>query len=748
MAKRIRLLIPTAVAMSLAILPCFAQSTISDCVQGQSTPPACEEPRIELRRITVTATRRESPIERVPVSVMALSGDQLRDMGAGHFSDFSRSVPGLSFTDMGFGGEKFVIRGVTMGVTAEARASTAIYLDEIPITAAGFGVASNSAQPLLVDIDRIEVLRGPQGTLFGAGAMGGAIRVITAQPDVSSFESYLEATGSVTEHGGPGYEVQGMVNAPLSNNRSAVRAVAYYRDLDGWIDNTLLGQKDVNNDEIAGLRLAGTWSGDQRLMVTGKIAHQRQQRNGSGVDQNNPPWTQQRFVEEPGSDEWALANLTLDYRFDWGRLISVTSYMDRAVDRILDISAFYNREVFPPEWQQESVSSVGGDDREEFVQEFRLISNGDRRLDWLLGLFYQDQDLHFALDIPVPGFDQKTGGLAALFGAPDKLLSGTSDRSLKQVAVFGDLIWAFSEKWEGTVGGRWFRFDHTNVSRVTGVLNGGATYEERKAEETGFTPQLGLSYFHDRNLTIYGRFASGYRPGGPNESASENFPGCPEELEQFGLDGVPDSYGSDSLLSYELGLKSGWVERNILLNAAAYYIDWTDIPTSVVLPCGASWLWNAGSAVSKGIEVELAAYPLNNLELTINGAYTNARLAEDVPNVGGFDGDPLPGVPEHAFGGSVSWFFPWFEGVTSSLRAEYQYVGSSWNAFGPSRIETPSHSLTNLRLALHRNRWETTLFVNNLFASRAIITAHDSPAGRYVTTARPFTVGISARWTY
>jgi len=757
MVRRSWHFIPMIFALCFTVLSALAETIVpADCVEGESADPACEEPRIELSRIKVTATRRESPIERVPLSVTVLSGDKLREMGAASFVDYARSVPGLSFTDTGFGGEKYVIRGVTTDVFAEVHAATAVYLDETPITNASFSGQAYSPDPLLIDIDRIEVLRGPQGTLFGSGSMGGAIRIITNEPDPYAFESFAEAILSSTKHGGPGYEFRAMLNAPLADNQAAIRAVAYYRDLDGWIDNTLLGHKDVNNNETTGLRLAGSWSNQGRLTVNGKIVYQNRQSDGSGVDEGNPPWTQQRAVEEPNQDEWALINFNIDYEFDWGRLISTTSWIDRVLDTDSDLTEYYNSYVYPafPFYPyiyprlHTTVTAVNRDDQEEFVQEFRLYSTGDQSLNWLLGLFYQDQDFGFGHEILAPGFDEQTGGIAEYFGAADKLLVGRTKRSLEQTALFGDLIWAFSEKWEGTVGGRWFHFDHASVSTVYGLMNGGPTFDETTADETGFTPKFGLSYLHNRDMTLYGSIAAGYRPGGTNETVAEGFPGCPEDLEELGLTGIPQSYESDSLWSYELGFKSGWADRRVFLNTAVYYIDWTDIQTRAVTRHCGGWLENAGAATSKGIEIELAAYPAPNLELTLNGAYTNAKLSEDAPNLGGQAGNELPGVPEFAFGGAVMWFFRSFEGVTSSLRADYQYVGDSFNAFGFYRRETPSHSLTNLHLSFSRNRWDTSLFINNLFDNRAIVTVHDNFGGQYVTTARPFTVGVSVRFTH
>jgi outer membrane receptor protein involved in Fe transport len=261
-----------------------------------------------------------------------------------------------------------------------------------------------------------------------------------------------------------------------------------------------------------------------------------------------------------------------------------------------------------------------------------------------------------------------------------------------------------------------------------------------------------MRYLTNDEVMFYGTVAGGYRPGGTNETVFEEFPDCREQLGWFGLTGIPLTYESDSLWSYELGVKSGWAARRIFLNAAVFYIDWSDMQTPAGLFCGANWVQNAGEATSKGAELELVAYPGRNLELTLNGTWTDARLDEDVPLMNGREGDRVPGVPEYAFGGSLSWFFDVSDGLDGSIRVDYQYVGSSpdgysywpWNQ--PGKIL--SYSLVNLHLSLGKGRWRVVLYARNLFDERAIITMHDDAAGPYVTTARPFTAGIRASLVY
>jgi len=599
-------------------------------------------------------------------------------------------------------------------------------------------------------MERIEVLRGPQGTLFGSGSMGGAIRLITKQPDLSEFESQGEVILSNTEHGGFGYEARGMINVPVAGNSAGIRAVAYYRNLDGWIDNTNLEQSNVNNNRTTGLRLAGTWFDQDRLTINGKIVYQDRQSDGSMVDEGKPPWTQQHSVEEPSRDRWTLLNLNINYELEWGRLVSTTSWFDRELDTRSDTSVYFNNIInqFLGHWPGLNVASANQDEQNEFIQEFRIHSNPNNRLDWLLGIFYQDQDFRIIHDIEAPGFDQLTGGLGTIFGAPDKLLAGQTYLPMKQIALFGDLVWPFSDRWEGHIGGRVFRFEYESEDIVRGILNLGESFSQASSDETGFTPRMGVSYSHNDKTTLYGTVAGGFRPGGTNTTSVENFPDCQQQLPWLGLTEVPRSFESDKLQSYELGIKSSWAENRVALRSALYYNDWSNTQTPAGLPCGANWIENAGSATTRGVEIELAVYLENNLELTLNGAFTDARLNEDVPGLLAKEGDELPGVPQYAFGGSITWLFRYADDITCVLRADYQYVGESYNGFDFYRLTTPSHSLTNLRASLRKNRWEGTVFINNVLGTRAVITVHDGPGGQYITTARPFTVGVSLKYAY
>jgi outer membrane receptor protein involved in Fe transport len=711
------------------------------CSETQQSDYPCNEIPVELGKIVVTAMRRETAVERVPGGISVLSGDRLQEMGASSFTDYARTVPGLSFTSAGgFGGEKYVIRGISTDTASEYRATTAVYFDETPITDGGHSGMTYSPDPLLVDIARVEVLRGPQGALFGSGSMGGAIRIISKQPDPFVTEGFAEAILNTVNHGGFGYDLRAMVNAPFANNDAAFRAVAYYRDLDGWIDNTTLDQKNVNNNETKGLRLAANWLVHDRWKISGKFVYQDRQSDGTTIDQGNPDWTQQRASAEPNADEWMLANIDIEYAFDWGDFISTTSWHERDVDTRSDVTEFFGH------W---TTTAVNQDDLDEFTQEFRLASSGENRLQWLTGFFYQDQEYFFGQDFPSPGFDEATGGLASEFGHPDNVYVGRTWRTIEQIALFGDLSWSFSDQWDGEIGGRWFRYDHTSLFITDGLYSFGYFEEYLEGDEDGFIPRASLTYEHSDQLNLYGLVSGGYRPGGLNEASASNFPECQEDLAKLGLDRIPKTFESDSLWNYELGLKSNFADRKVYFNAAIYYMDWSDIQTMYFMECGAAFYWNAGKATSKGAEFELAAYPVSNLELTFNGSYTNATLGEDAPNYDALKGTKLPGVPERTLGGSLSWFFDAFENATTWLRLDYQYVGSSWNAISQSyRTKVPSYSLTHFRMGYNRGQWEASLFVNNLFDERAIINIYDNFAGQYVTTARPRTFGGSLRFNF
>jgi outer membrane receptor protein involved in Fe transport len=734
----------------LLALAAFVAIFSSPCValaQSMSTPSTQKTlgDQRALEEVIVTATRREVNVQSVPLSVHVITGDDLTRMGATSFADYGRTVPGLSFTDVGNGGEKQTIRGISTDTWVDVNPTTAVYLGEVPVTNPGGTGAPYHPDPMLIDIARIEVLRGPQGTLFGSSAMGGAIRIITNEPNLSETQGFVGAMVSTMKDGGSGYEFHGMFNVPFSDGRAGIRAVGYHRDAAGYIDNVSNGEKDVNNNETSGIRMSGTVLLSDKVSLTGRIVYQERQSDGTDMEEPGDGPRKQSRIKEPNQDEWVNYNLVVNADLGWGSLTSSTSFLDRTIDTTGDVSAIL--ELFfginNPLWV------INEDDINEFIQEVRIVSNDNNRVNWLAGVFYQDQDYDFNQDFSSPGFDELTGGLASTFGPPDKLFVTRNNFTLDQLALYGELLYPLTESLEFTAGLRWFKIDRDFSTENTGLLFRGTPLASGSARESGVTPKFSLSYVAGDNLTLYGTAAQGFRAGGINPPQAANEPGCALELEALGFAEFPISYDSDSLWSYELGSKARMLDGRLQLNTALYHIDWSDMQTSKLLNCGAGLIENAGAVDSDGIEFELIAHPLEGLDIILTTAFNRAELSEDVPNLGGSVGDRIPGVPRLTANVGFSYYFKVFSGYEAFISSDYQYVGDSYNAFDRSNsIKLPSFSLANFRIGLNTKHWSSALFINNAFDERGILFVNENILGTWVGATPPRTIGVSTTWRF
>jgi outer membrane receptor protein involved in Fe transport len=728
------------IIVGITCLPCIAlaQDEIGHSARTQSIDEQV------IAEIIVTATRREASVQSVPLSVSVLTNEDIERLGATGFSDYARTVPGVSFIDQGWGGEKHVIRGISSSASLpEINPTTTLYLDEVPIMGSGIG-AHYHADPMLVDIERIEVLRGPQGTLFGASSMGGAIRIITAQPDVSDSEGFLSTVVSSYDGGGNGYELHGMYNMPLNDGKAAIRAVGYYRDMDGFIDNLTTGINNVNTDDIVGARLSGTALLSDNVSITGRIAYQDRESAGIKFEEIEDGPRLQSRLPESSRDEWTNYNIVIEADFEWATLLSSTSYLDRSLPLTLDLGPFIDIlfGISNPLWTNIL------DDTSEFIQEVRLVSDGSGQFNWVAGVYYQDQEQDWDQDMPSPGLDEKTGGAAEAAGAPDNIYIGRYNYTMEQLALYGETTYAITDRIELIAGARWFDIERDFTSNSVGILAAGSLSESGASSESGVTPKIGLNFAYNDDLTLYATAAEGFRAGGPNDTTGSNLPECEQELRDLGYSGFPFSYDSDSLRSYELGTKTRWLDGRASLNAAVYHIEWSDMQTQRFLDCGIVIGENAGDSTVDGAELEFVIDPTDSFNIILAASYTDATLKEDVPNLGGSKGDRIPGVPRFTGNVGLSYFFPAF-GRRAFIRGDYQHVSNSYTEFDPAiRHELPDYQITNLRIGMEGEQWTATLFAHNVFDERGILTVEDSVLRRAVTATPPRTIGISASWTF
>lgn len=730
--------------------------------------------------IIVTGTRRSESVRDVPFNIQAISSDTLEKTGATNIADFARTVPGLSMTDNGPSeGVKLVLRGLRTGTEAGLEPTTAVYVDEVPVDMPLRGAPLDLK---LVDIERVEVLRGPQGTLFGGGAIGGTLRYISKKPDVEAFEGRVGAELSSTRHGGINYNLTGMLNIPVAD-WIAVRANVGHFDNDGFIDNVRLGTNNVNNDRTTSVRVAVLMKPADGLDISLSYNRQSARYGDSSLQRESQPRYSVNYAH-PGNDRYKaqLANLTLTYDFGWANLTSSSSYVDERQNSSSD-GTFSIRDVIfgsfldPDDIPEFTVIGERQAKSHSFTQELRLVSDTDGPLNWIIGGYYNKARarVHQPERVPVP-FPGQAAFEANIIGAPlndDKeYLIEDSSRS-RQLAVFGELKYNFTDAWQASVGGRYFDIrgrgtfysidqwfgpdarDANGFGRTTPLPE---EFSYGRYREKGSVWRFNSSYKLGDGL-VYVTVAQGFRPGGFNFLSPNT--GIPAEGRQ---------YDADDLVSYELGGKFSLMQNRIYVSSALFRIDWSDIQTTVRTPIGFAYRGNAGKAVSQGVEIELNARDilLSGLSFNLGYGYTDAKLTETIERIG-FKNERMPLIPRHTLslmtdynaevGGGLKAGFNWLTTYTSGSHADFgrfqPVLDGASGALVPSTAANPQYLplggywLTNVSLRVEGDSWSARIFADNLFdtrfkTARTYNNANSNFAGPDIVyfANRPRTIGV------
>ena len=740
-----------------------------------------------LEEIVVTATRRAESLQDVSLAISAFTRDDLARMGADNIQDYYRIVPNFAVVDRGPGGRQYSIRGISAGIVQQGAATVGVYIDEMPVTANGF-------QPdvSVYDLERVEILRGPQGTLYGEGSLGGTIRMITPDPDPASFTADVSADFSSTSEGGNNTAVNAMLNLPLADN-AALRLTGYYRDIDGYIDQIaqpdgiqmdvaalvdappglfppvldtgpIAAREDINGEETTGGRVSLLWDATNNLTFKASLLTQDSDFDGRNTKILSLGELETDFIlPERVDDQVDLANLTITYDLGWATLLSSTSMYER--DRIQLSDSADLGEQFVPGLKLSGTGTWTQELQDQFSQELRLTSKGDGATSWTLGAFYVDKDDGFE-QIIVDELDFMVTFVNVFFGdvlggsvIPSPPLPLTNARQLldqtggfeeEQYAVYGELDYRFNDRWSGILGLRYYNYDKTDslVNNDINVLGLGLLDGAWETDDSGTNVKLGLNYTPSDDMRVYFTASEGFRVGGTNQA-----PGIPVEN---------ITYGPDSLWNYELGLKTTLAEGRVQLNSALYYVDWTDI--QLALPLGFSFgTVNAGEARVIGAEVELMARPNENWDLALALGLNEGELTEDAPGANdpgnpnpGFKGDRLPGTPDVNAYLSVQRNFP-MGPRDGFLRLDYTHTGDSTTTFNEqsvrgggesSHFKLDSYGLLNLRLGVEFAHWTATLYADNLTDERADILIDNAAQATRVTRNRPRTIGLKIQYKH
>ena len=726
-----------------------------------------------LQEVTVTAQRRAEDVQSVPMSITVLNATQLEQRDVASFIDYATTVPNLGFgySGVGFSNARTIsIRGVAGAGT------TGFYLDDTPLP--------DSVDPRVVDIDRIEVLRGPQGTLYGARSEGGTVRLITQQPgDEFSARSHVGVsdTWNTVE---PNYVADGSINMPLIPQKLDLRIVAMYDSEAGFFRRTFptvpLGSTYETVDNVAANRTTGgsvslAWKVTDNFTVTPRILYQKSEYNGFpysdhgtyevpppavtptnlNLDPNNFVQTRMYNLPEGGHDRWTLSSVTLSDHTDFGDFVSSTSYFDRDVFEVEDVSD-YNYQILEAPFR---TPISAGTTVHQFVQEVRFASRFSGPLQFVGGLYYEHTDGRPLYEPPAvaPGLNEYFGGTATSPADglnplnPDEVVATEEHQRTSEPAIYGELSYQISQPLKLIAGARLYRNETTSYSYQEGLVIGGPRITDPPATltQSGINPKVELDYQVTPDKMVYATASKGFRPGGVSSAVPTVF-GCAESLAQLGVtEDQTRRFKSDSLWNYELGGKTSWLDRRLTLNGAAYYIDWKNLQQDILLSCGFGFTANVGSAKSEGFELEAHARPTTALDLSAGVGYEHAVITSSSGNSPQQVGSPIYQVPDWTGNVSATHTLALTSTLDLVSNLTYAYVGHSWSAnndpFNPRLRE--AYSLLDARFALTWEKYQLALVGKNLTNEHANL-ADDAGLGAEVigrpriVTNQPRTIGI------
>lgn len=652
-----------------------------------------------LQEIVVTASKRDEMLTDVGGSVSALTGERLSELGINSFQDFIRLTPGVSFQSLTPGRTQVQIRGINVGTT-QPSSSVATYLDEVPLTAAATSALSGelNADPDPFDMNRIEVLRGPQGTLYGANALGGVIKYVTRSPQFDKFAGAV-SLGAGTVHEGSGdHAVKGMLNIPFSGEWAALRVVVHDRKDGGFIDNVALDEKDVNWAKNRGGRAILAMRPTDALDIKLTALTQRLTTGGeSSVDAVRetvtPAFgdlTQFREVPENIKDRFDLYNGVITYDFKSMTLLSSSSVIRQDYSRSLT-------EYMPSAGTRSLFIQAGKNDK--FIQEVRLqsASAGGEGLEWQFGGYYAKEDYDRVLEFPI--VDVATRQTIDAFGVGTKA-------DYVEKAAFANATYYFDSQFDLAGGLRYSR----NRQSGFGVTDSGEFSGQRGAsDDSKVTWSTTARYRPSDDIMLYASVSSGYRAGGPN-------------FITIGQQ-VPLTFAPEELVNYEIGVKAGTSGGRATFSLSSFYIDWSSIQLPLIVN-GLTFRGNNGTAESKGFEASGMFMPTAGLTIGGSLSYTDAKITSDEPNLGAVPGDRMAGTPR--WSGSLTADYE--RALTSTFNGfvggTYTFSSNRPNSYKLS-VNTPYQMIpgfgtVGLRTGIARDEWRLTLAVHNLLDKRGI----------------------------
>ncbi len=749
---------------------------------------------IDSADIVVTALRRNTRLQETPLAISATSGEALAAAGSSSFTDLTRNAPSLRIVDSGPGQRRVLIRGIQ----SSGEPTVGVYYDETPVSGSvstSSDAAGTTPDFRLFDVERAEVLRGPQGTLFGSGSMGGTLRVIFEKPRSDKVEGAVSANLSTVEGGKEGYSIDAMVNLPIVEDKLAVRFVGYYNKFAGYVDNVILASdptaknvidstpagdpflrndKDINDGYAAGGRALVRFTPSERLTIDLAAYYEK-------VSTQSPGWRLEpsailgrKYVTSARAragnyDENRIYNGTLHYEFDGFTIVGVTSYFDRDRVAVSDVGDTFNGRDTAAGCRQYLLRNVGTctdaqlatylpatraiqqsslyqpQSVKNWVNELRVSSNNESPFQWTAGLFLEDRKTVVRSTLLTA--NPADGSLYDVDDPTALAYDRTIFDYLKQKAAYVELSYKFFDQLTLTAGTRYYDFR----KRVGGQIDLGqihyssgiTPYTEARNKEDGFIYKFNLAWQANPDLMFYAQAAQGFRPGGVNQV--------------IGLPAALAGYSSDSIWNYELGAKTK-LARGIYFNVAGYRIDWDDLQVSARTTGTGSvfgLIANAGAARIWGAEAELTADITSNFSVSGNIGYTDAKLSEDqistIVTATGRKGNRLAFIPKITAGIAAEYTHELNDDMEAIARFDASHVGRSYSTLSPADIYRrliPAHEIANLRFGLQQpdNDWGLYFYINNVFDDTAINSSSSSANTGGLTntfSAPPRTFGVN-----
>jgi iron complex outermembrane receptor protein len=748
-----------------------------------STASAAQSAADTITEIVVTAQKRAERIQDIPISVSAVSAEDMDRAGAGDFHDLLLSIPGVSFSSSEPGQSRYSIRGIS---TAASSPTVGIYLNDISLITIGTNF-SGATDPTLIDLERVEVLKGPQGTLYGGSAMGGAIKYVTREPALDKFSITAEGGVASVAHGGISYNGESFLNIPLINNQLAIRVGGAYRYDAGYIDNvpggqvqvwshsanpagepfapttfaspSTFGSDDWNSRRTVTARASLKWTPTDSLTVLPVATIQRMNKaNPDDFFTNLPEFQNSVRFNEPSHDDLDVYSLNVTQAWDAVTLTSLSGWVNRKVNWDRDYSLFIAGLV-PPLLDDNSYN-VSDSSSRTVTQELRLASSDPHaRLKWTVGLYYSHQrdELYQTVN---------TIGAGDFFGTgTDLTYYGDQLTHTIQKAAFADVTYSVLSNLDLSVGLRWFDINQKVDGIFDGVFNGGfSSVDGKKSTDVGVTPKYSVSYRAMDNILLYGSATKGFRQGGPNRFNTDS-PLCAPDFQRLGISRAPDSFQPDSLWTYELGSKNEVGPRHTLIDAAIYYTDWKKIQQQVNLnSCGFQFVGNVGAATIKGAELSVESPIVGGLTLGGNASYIDSRITETAPGVSAQIGQQVLDTPRWSASAHGEYRFLNLADWAGTFRLDYQFHGSNLRAFETEQtISYPDGSIgaipdaTQVQAAYHvvnagfnftNNNTEYRLYLDNLTDAAPYLDFSRASGVSSATTIRPRTIGFNVRTTF